>query len=152
MDIVTIDDLPQDVRDSELAGMFLAGANARAKRVAPCLLEDGKDDARAEAKMILIGAIRRWAEAGPGAIQQQSAGPFAMTLDTRQKTGFNLWPSEITDLQDLCAGEGSFTKAFVVDTVPTGRVLCHAEDCSRVFGAAYCSCGAVLTGSGPLWE
>lgn len=80
---------------------------------------------------------------------QASAGPFQLATDTRQRTGFNLWPSEIEVLQDLCSGE---TKgAFAVDTVSMVGRLVHDEACAVVFGASYCSCGAVLTGDGPLW-
>src|SRR5699024_12204137 len=96
---------------------MVAGANARAARVAPCLTETGNDSARAEARLILAGAVQRWAEAGAGAIQQVTAGPFGQTLDTRQRTGFNFWPSEIEVLQSLCAEDNS--GAFGVDTLPT---------------------------------
>lgn len=149
MDIITVQDLPEKVRGHELAETMVAGANARAVRVAPCLLDEGKESARAEAKLILIGAVQRWSEAGSGAVAQASAGPFQLSTDTRQRTGFNLWPSEIEVLQGLCSGDT--TGAFGVDTVPTGAVVWHDEACARVFGAAYCSCGAVLTGGEPLW-
>lgn len=109
-------DLPASVRNHELVATLVAGANARALRVAPCLAEDGRDAARAEAKLTLAGAVQRWAEAGAGAIQQVAAGPFEQTLDTRQRTGFNFWPSEIEVLQSLCAADT--TGAFGVDTAP----------------------------------
>lgn len=149
MDIITADDLPEQVRGHELAATFVAGANARALRVAPCLAEAGKESARAEAKMILVGAVQRWSEAGSGAIAQASAGPFQLSTDTRQRTGFNLWPSEIEVLQDLCSKDAG--GAFGVDTVPTSGRVFHDEACSVVFGASYCTCGAVLTGGEPLW-
>lgn len=149
MDIITADDLPEQVRGHELAATFVAGANARALRVAPCLAEAGKESARAEAKMILVGAVQRWSEAGSGAIAQASAGPFQLSTDTRQRTGFNLWPSEIEVLQDLCSKDAG--GAFGVDTVPTSGRVFHDEACSIVFGASYCTCGAVLTGGEPLW-
>ena len=115
--ILTVEDLPATVRSHELAETMVAGANARAARVAPCLTETGNDSARAEARLILIGAVQRWTEAGAGAIQQVTAGPFGQTLDTRQRTGFNLWPSEIEVLQSLCAEDNG--GAFAVDTVGT---------------------------------
>jgi len=149
VDIITVDDLPEQVRGHELAATFVAGANARALRVAPCLAEAGKESARAEAKMILVGAVQRWSEAGSGAIAQASAGPFQLATDTRQRTGFNLWPSEIEVLQDLCSKDAG--GAFGVDTVPTFGRVWHDEACSIVFGASYCTCGAVLTGGEPLW-
>lgn len=109
-------DLPTSVRTHELVATLVAGANARALRIAPCLAEDGRDAARAEAKLILAGAVQRWAEAGAGGIQQITAGPFGQTLDTRQRTGFNLWPSEIEVLQDLCRQDNG--GAFGIDTAP----------------------------------
>lgn len=114
--ILTPEDLPTSVRQHELVATLVDGANARALRVAPCLLDDDKTGARAEAKMILAGAVQRWAEAGAGGIQQVSAGPFQFGADTRQRTGFNLWPSEIEVLQQLCAEANS--GAFGVDTAP----------------------------------
>ena len=149
VDIIRLEDLPAKVREHELAETLVAGANARALRVAPCLAEPESVAARSEAKLILVGAVQRWAEAGSGAVAQASAGPFQLSTDTRQRTGFNLWPSEIEVLQDLCSKDTG--GAFGVDTAPTpGRVF-HDEACSVVFGASYCSCGAVLTGGEPLW-
>ena len=149
VEIITLADLPLKVQEHELAATMVAGANARALRVAPCLAEPDHGAARSEAKLILIGAVQRWSEAGAGAMQSVTAGPFGQTLDTRQRTGFNLWPSEIEVLQDLCSSESG--GAFGVDTVPTAGPLWHDEACAVVFGASYCTCGAVLTGSEPLW-
>ena len=109
-------DLPASVRNHELVATLVAGANARALRIAPCLADEDKTGARAEAKLILAGAVQRWAEAGAGGIQQVTAGPFGQTIDTRQRTGFNLWPSEIEVLQSLCAADT--TGAFGIDTAP----------------------------------
>ena len=136
MPIIDVIDLPQSVRDAfeadELAGI-VAGLNAKAERVAPCLT--GTDPAPsegqlAEARLILLGTLKRWAEAGAGALTQraQTAGPFSNSesYDTRQRTGYNLWPSEISQLQDLCGNSGSSGRAFEVDTMPgdagVGRV------------------------------
>ena len=150
VEIITVEDLPARVREHELAATFVAGANARALRVAPCLADAGKESARADARMILVGAVQRWSEAGSGAVAQASAGPFQLSTDTRQRTGFNLWPSEIEVLQDLCTGDAS--GAFSVDTIPGYGPANHDEACSVVFGAAYCSCGASLTRyEYPLW-
>lgn len=115
--ILTEADLPTSVQSHELVTTLVDGANARALRVAPCLADDDKHGARAEAKLILSGAVQRWAEAGAGAMQSATAGPFGMQLDTRQRTGFNLWPSEIEVLQDLCARDSG--GAFTIDTMTT---------------------------------
>ena len=109
-------DLPASVAAHELVATLVDGANARALRVAPCLAEPDNTAARAEAKLILAGAVQRWAEAGAGGIQQVSAGPFQFGADTRQRTGFNLWPSEIEVLQQLCAEANG--GAFGIDTAP----------------------------------
>ena len=114
--ILTPEDLPASVAAHELVATLVDGANARALRIAPCLMDEDKTGARAEAKLILAGAVQRWAEAGSGAVQSVSAGPFQFGADTRQRTGFNLWPSEIEVLQQLCAEANG--GAFGVDTAP----------------------------------
>jgi hypothetical protein len=151
-EIITLSDLPEDLRSAEMVEAMIAGANAKASRVAPCL--DSTDPLPtagqlAEAKLILLGAVKRWAEAGSGAFTQQTAGPFSVSTDTRQRSGYNLWPSEIESLQALC--RTAPVGAFSVDTAP-GCAVQHSPICSLVFGAAYCSCGADLTGAGPLYE
>lgn len=152
--IITESDIPNAVKAaveaSELT-LMIAGANARASRIAPCLAATDPAptaDQLAEAKLVLVGAVKRWAEAGSGALASQTAGPFGMTVDTRQRGGYNLWPTEITQLQDICKTGGD-SSAFAIDTV--GRSSVHAEACSLVFGALYCDCGVDLTGSFPLW-
>jgi len=123
-EIITTDDLPASLQTNELVDVLVAGANARASRVAPCLVSEDPaptDDQLAEARLVLIGAVKRWADAGPGALSAQTAGPFSQALDTRQRTGFNLWPSEIEGLQDICrsAGDAGTGRAFEIDTMPT---------------------------------
>ena len=157
--IITVSDLPTAIQSAELVDAMVAGANAKASRVAPCLTWDGtvadqpapSPDQLAEATLILIGAVQRWSEAGSGAFQQQTAGIFSATTDTRQRGGYNLWPSEITGLQDICRDiTAGGREAFSVDTAgPYGTV--HAESCSLAFGATYCDCGADLAGF-PLFE
>lgn len=150
-EIVRFSDLPVAVRASELIDLMIAGANAKAARVAPCLVATDPApsiDALAEAKLVLVGAVKRWAEAGAGALSAQTAGPFSQTIDTRQRTGFNLWPSEIEQLQAICS-TGQTSGAFAVDTV--GCPTVHADICALTFGATYCSCGADVAGF-PLYE
>jgi hypothetical protein len=139
---------------------MLAGANAKASRVAPCLTWDGTDttkpaptaDQLAEARLVLIGAVRRWVEAGSGALQQETAGPFSISLDTRQKSsGYNLWPSEIEQLQAICAN-GTTNSSGAFSILPTaGTNTLHAPWCAINFGANYCSCGADIAGY-PIYE
>jgi hypothetical protein len=158
--IIVVEDLPASIQASELIDVMVAGANAKAARVAPCLAWDGVDetepepseDQLAEARLILIGAIKRWVDAGTGAFSQQTAGPFGVQVDTRQRTGYNLWPSEIEALQEICsAGTDASSSAFSIR--PTGGYSSHMPWCSLMLGADYCSCGADLTNyEYPLYE
>jgi hypothetical protein len=70
---------------------------------APCITAEGFANGAA-VKAILRGAVLRWNDAGSGALQAQTAGPFGQTLDTRQERRGMFWPSEIVQLQSLCAG------------------------------------------------
>jgi hypothetical protein len=158
--IITFTDLPEALRTHELIDAMVAGANAKASRVAPCLVEAfnaaapsaAQAAALDEAKLVLIGAVKRWADAGSGALASQTAGPFGQTIDTRQRTGYNLWPSEITDLQGICSSISGTPgrQAFSVD-VGGAYGTVHAESCALAFGATYCDCGADLAGF-PLFE
>ncbi len=133
MTIIDVSDLPAAIQSAELVETMVAGANAKALRVAPCLSSSDPaptDDQLAEAKLVLIGAVKRWAEAGSGAVQQQTAGPFSVSTDTRQRTGYNLWPSEIEGLQEICReiGSGGTGRAFEIDPMPAS---------AGVYGVAY---------------
>ena len=157
--IILKTDLPAALQSAELVDVMVAAANAKASRVAPCLTWDGTvvdqpaptADQLAEAKLVLIGMVKRWTETGAGALQTQTAGPYGMTVDTRQRTGYNPWPSEIEALQSICA-TAETSGAFAIDTVGTGGTAAgHADSCALNFGALYCSCGYVLTQSLPLY-
>ena len=160
-EIINVLDLPASVRssvDSADLDLMVAGANAKATRVAPCLGWDGSDaatplptaDQLAEARLVLVGAVKRWTEAGSGAAVQQTAGPFSQTVDNRQRTGYNLWPSEIEQLQAVCkTADGASRRAFSVDTAPTCSA--HLPWCSLELGATYCSCGVDIAGY-PIYE
>lgn len=131
------------------AEAMIEDALALAESVAPCLFEDDLDAKKAAAaKAVVRGAILRWHEAGQGGVTQQTAMGFSQTLDTRVQRRAMYWPSEIEQLQKLCAADTN-SGAWSYDTVATGLV--HADSCAVNFGAQYCDCGAYLTGSGPLW-
>ncbi|WP_269304919.1 hypothetical protein [Aeromicrobium sp. HA] len=147
MTIISVTDLPASLQAAELVEAMVAAANAKAARVAPCLASTDPTptaDQSAEARLVLIGAVKRWSEAGSGAFTQQSAGPFSVSTDTRQRTGFNFWPSEIATLQDICKSDADTPRAYSVDTIGVGST--HSETCSLRFGATYCSCGADIAG------
>ena len=106
-------------------------------------------DKLTEARFVLVAAVKRMADAGSGMVQQQSAGPFMQTVDTRQKPGYNLWPTEIKQLQAICKAEGGVRRAFSIDTAAASTV--HLAWCSLYFRATYCSCGADIAGY-PIFE
>jgi hypothetical protein len=159
-EFIIVTDLPTAIQSAELVDAMVAGANAKASRVAPCLVvaqeaatpTAAQVDALAEAKLVLIGAVKRWVDAGSGALQSEITGPFAHTIDTRQRTGYNLWPSEISDLQAICKGLDA-TPSRAAFSIDTGGSLgtVHAESCALNFGALYCDCGADIAGF-PLFE
>lgn len=141
-----------DIEETKAEAM-IADAVAQAILVAPCLADESDLDANqvAAVKAVLRGAILRWNDSGSGAFTQQQAGPFGVTMDTRQQRRSLFWPSEIEQLEKICATVGGGESgAFAIDTAP-GTTVTHADSCSINFGATYCSCGALLTLAGPLW-
>lgn len=115
---LTPDDLePFADIEAEKAQAMIDDALALAALVAPCIVDDEFEHADA-AKAILRGAIIRWNEGGTGALTQQGAGPFQVTYDNRQQRRSLFWPSEITQLQELCR-DGDWTgQAFTINTTP----------------------------------
>jgi hypothetical protein len=160
MPVIQVSDLPSDLQSNAQVNLWVDGANAQAARIAPCLDDSdpaASDNQMAEARMVLVGAVARWAAAGAGAFSQVTTGPFGVTTDNRQRGGYRLWPSEIEQLQDICGGSAS--GVFAIDTISDGTY--HADVCSAntyvdengviVYGAAYCTCGADIAGF-PLYE
>lgn len=103
------------------AEAMIVDAEAMAVLAAPCITEEGFAYASA-VKAILRGAVLRWNDSGSGALQQQSAGPFGQTLDTRQERRGMFWPSEIIALQSLCvdAQGGVYSTSLAGPTDPEG--------------------------------
>lgn len=99
--------------DLVMAEAMIEDAEAMAVLVAPCITAAGFTQVAA-VKAILRGAILRWNDSGSGAVQSQQAGPFGQTLDTRQERRGMYWPSEIEQLQNLCAdiGGGVYTTSL----------------------------------------
>lgn len=107
------------------AAKMIADAEAMAALAAPCITREeflDDDQLRAALVAILRGAILRWHDSGSGAVTQASAGPFQQSIDTRTTRKSMFWPSEITQLRELCEifneSVGS-DKAFMIDM--TGR-------------------------------
>lgn len=129
------------------ADVLVEDAVARAARVAPCILDASLSETNEiAARGVIRDAVLRRNDAGSGALQSEDAGPFSKSLDTREPRRVLFWPSEIKELQAICAdhNEVASSGAFSVDTWFGGGV--HAASCALYFGATYCSCGASLTG------
>ena len=107
---LTLDDLRVFAPDIPAAKgvQLIADATALAEMVAPCIAEVGFTSTAA-VRAILREAILRRHEAGSGAVQTQTAGPFSQTLDTRNERRVLFWPSEIAQLQSLCSTSGLYT-------------------------------------------
>lgn len=101
-------------------------------------------------RRVVCSVVRRSMESGlPAGVEQQTqtAGPFSQSFTVANSSGdFYLTKNERKAL-----GEGA-QRAFGVDVAGPGQVLDHRPWCNAMYGAAYCSCGAALTGEGPLWE
>jgi len=139
--------------DSAKAQAMIDDAEAQAMLIAPCISDLEVDSPKfAAVKAILRGAVLRWHDAGTGAVQTQTAGPFAQTVQYQARRGM-FWPTEIKNLQAVCADRATSSKAFDVDMAPSVGLGGHAPFCSLFFGGPSCSCGANLTNySYPLWE
>lgn len=146
--------------DTPKAAAMIADSESMAILTAPCLpdllvVPEGEtpaDAARRQAKLdalkaILRGAILRWNDYGAGVITTTQVGPFGQTVTPGTRKAM-FWPSEIEQLQGLCAS-GDNSKAFAVDTV--SGCSTHLPWCSLMFGATYCSCGVDIAGF-PIYE
>lgn len=134
---------------------MIADAEAFASAVAPCLAADDVTLSAAQAalvKAVLRGAVVRWIESGSGALQQQTAGPFSMTVDTRQRRFGMFTPDEESQLRAVCAAVSGGTEgsAFSFDTLSTDATT-HLPWCTLTLGGLYCSCGADIAGV-PIYE
>lgn len=121
MALIGVDDLaPFAEIETEKAEAMIADAIAAATLNAPCLADEASltDQQKAAAKALLRAAVLRWNDAGTGAVTQQTAGPYQQSIDTRRRNMF--WPSEITDLQKICASGGG---AFSIDTAPAPMLI-----------------------------
>lgn len=98
--------------DEAKAQAMIEDALALAVIVAPCI--DSPEFANtAAAKAVLRSAVLRWYETGVGATTTQTAGPFAQTIETKDRRGM-FWPSEIELLQSLCRKTEAVSDAFTV--------------------------------------
>ena len=120
---LTTDDLaPFATIADDKAEAMIEDALARAARIAPCILDATlSTNNSAAAKAVVRDAILRRNDQGTGALQSQTAGPFGQVVDTRQSSRALFWPSEIAELQSICADHNGTTPtvgAYEVDTMP----------------------------------
>ena len=144
--------------DEAKASAMIEDVEARAAQAAPCITEAGflADEPRAAAvRSILRQAVLRWNDAGTGVFTQLGAGPYQASSDNRQERKPLLWPSEISDLRDICSaysGDTVSDRAFSVRPTRAGGDP-HQPWCAIHFRAGYCSCGPDLTDyQYPLYE
>lgn len=139
----------------QMAGALIADAEAQAIHVAPCLATAPLDaDQRAFVLSILRSAIiRRWKRDNDDG-KQVTIGQVSVGPGDTSHPGRILWDSEIRQLQALCARlSGSGPGAFTIDTgLHRAALTSHRPWCDTMLGRPACSCGADLTGDGPLWE
>lgn len=155
---ITLDDLTPFAPDLDepKANLMIADALALAELAAPCIGEaDLTAKKAAAAKAILRSAILRWNDGGSGGRTQVSdtVGAFqhSESFDTTKPRRSLFWPSEIAELQKICQGDASSGRnAWGYDTAGSSA-LQHSTTCAINLGATFCDCGAVLTGSEPLW-
>lgn len=120
-DLAPFADIPPDK-----ANEMIRGAVARASQFAPCLDDDAFPYGEA-ARDIIRDVVLRRHESGAGAVTTtaDATGPYShsQTVDTRQFGARGLYrPSEITELQALCARwrRDSGAVAVVDSAVPKG--------------------------------
>lgn len=111
--------------DSAKAAIMVADALAIASVVAPCINSDEFTNTAA-AKAIIRGAILRWNDQANSAATQLVAGPYQMAGNSQPRRSM-FFPSEITDLQNLCAGNTN-RQAFTVDSYPVAESSDSAPD------------------------
>lgn len=145
MALLETDDLiPFATIDDAKAEAMVADAIAMASMTAPCLADTTtlSDIQIAASKAILRAAVLRWNESGgSGGLASETAGPFSISLDTRNLRRPLFWPSEITALQKICKG-GSDGGAFNIDTAAPSPMLFHSVLCSSS-STGWCNCGAL---------
>lgn len=147
--LITPEDLAPFAKiDPAKAAAMIADATARAVLVAPCLKDTKDEDVIGAARAVLRRAILRWNDAGSGGLSQVTAGAFSLSQSQQQSKSL-FWPSEIEELQGLCA-PAERGGAYAVDTAPVVGVA-HSPTCTLRMGGTYCSCGADIAGF-PLFE
>lgn len=100
--------------DATKADAMVTHVLALALRVAPCLATTTDEGVIAAAKAMLVGVVLRWQEAGVASFQVNTAGPGGYPTDPRRERRNMLWPSEVEDLQQLCAGPSNSSSVYTL--------------------------------------
>jgi hypothetical protein len=123
--LVPADLTPFATIEATKAQAMIDTAMARAARVAPCIRDETLNADNSEAaKGVIRDAVLRWHDSGSGAFTQRSEqrGPFGVqeSYDNRQPRKVLFWPTEIEELQSICADHNGVARAgaFSVDTSP----------------------------------
>lgn len=154
MDFITTGDLLPFTSEAEPKLLALiSDFTATAISIAPCLGSataeaDLTENQKKLVKAVLRSAILRWLESGGGNLQQQVAGPFAVSIDSRQQRRGMFLTAEVNSLQGVCS-DPIASGAFSIDTL--SDYTAHYPWCSLMFGAEYCSCGVDIAGV-PIFE
>lgn len=131
MAILHPDDLTAFAKiEAAKAAQMIEDAEALAVLAAPCITEPEfmlREDLVGAVKAILRRAILRWNDAGTGATVQIGTGPFSQTTAQGANTPRTLfWPSEIGQLQELCAAfkgtvddDAAFTVSMIGAPTPS---------------------------------
>ena len=149
-DLAPFAEIPQAKAEAMIADVV-----AKAARIAPCIKDADFADVDA-VKAILRGVILRWEANGPsGGRKQLSVGGGGFTQAETHEVfggGATFRPSEIEELQGLCASTKATSGAFSVDMAPD-PYNAHLPWCSLLMsnGTFPCSCGAYIAGQ-PIYE
>lgn len=99
----------------------------------------------ASVKAVALTAAAR-AYSNPSGLISETVGDYSY----RRAGGSGVYLTSEEKAQIITASGAEQSGIFAVDTVSTSVV--HADICAANFGAIYCSCGALLTLAGPLYE
>lgn len=143
---ITVEDIKVFNKDipTAQAEILIKDGLALARKAAPCI-DDPEFRFADAAAAIIRGAILRWAESGAGGLTQKqtTAGPFSQnfSFDNRQSRRSLFFPSEITELQDLCKASNT-DGAFGIDTIVARSSRCARdyEGCPYLMGSINSPC------------
>lgn len=107
---------------ADKAAALIEDAEVFAIMAAPPLANPGSltTGQRAAVRTILRRAVVREADSGTRAKVQETAGPFAYTMDTRRPASVSFLTGDEEDALRVVVGIGRSTVAYTVDLTPVG--------------------------------